>query len=153
MSDLQLWAQRWGVPQEALNELGINLTPAPSPPDLTSEAGVSKHVRLQFAGIGAMLWRNNVGVLQDERGVPVRYGLCNESSQMNKRVKSSDLIGIRPVVITQEMVGHTIGQFVAREAKRPGWKYLGTPREKAQLKFLEIVISKGGDGAFTVGDL
>lgn len=115
------------------------------------ESTVSKAVRLTFAHEGSVLWRNNVGVLKNERGVPIRFGLANESNQMNKRIKSSDLIGIRPVLVTQEMVGTVIGQFVARETKRSGWVFKGTPREQAQLKFIELVISKGGDACFTTG--
>lgn len=116
---------------------------------MKSESTVSKEYRLAFANDGGVLWRNNVGVLMDARGVPVRFGLANESSQMNKRTKSSDLIGIKPVLITQDMVGTVIGQFVAREVKREGWVYKATEQERAQLKYHELVISKGGDACFT----
>jgi hypothetical protein len=73
----------------------------------------------------------------DERGVPVRYGLANESAKINKIVKSSDLIGIS-----------SQGQFLAIECKRPGWKYTGNEHEAAQLAFITFIHSMGGDAKF-----
>lgn len=58
--------------------------------------------------LGARVWRNNVGVLPDKRGVPVRYGLATGSS---------DLIGFVPVTITPDMVGQTVAVFVSVETK------------------------------------
>lgn len=155
--NLYTWAKRWNIPLAALQDLkqqlGYDGTPAP--PDareMHSEQGVTKAVRLEAAGKGAVLWRNNVGVMQDEHGNVVRFGLCNESSQLNKKFKSSDLVGLRPVTITPEMVGTILGQFVAREVKAPGWKYSGTAREEAQLRFLQLVLTHGGDACFTTGE-
>ena len=150
------WAKRWNIPDAAMYELrwemGVGEFPAhPGPSEITTEFTASKNVRLTHAKAGGILWRNNVGVLNDERGIPVRFGLANDSKQMNEKVKSSDLIGLSPVIITEDMVGDTFGRFVAREVKKPGWKYTGTPRERAQKKFIEIVISFGGDAAFTTG--
>lgn len=117
-----------------------------------SESASQAAVRLEASRLGIKLLRNNVGVLQDARGVPVRYGLANESHSVNAAVKSSDLIGWRPVLITQQHVGQVIGQFVSRECKRPGWKYSGTDREKAQLAWLTLVASGGGDASFCTGE-
>lgn len=118
-----------------------------------SEAAIQTRVRLDATKAGWRLWRNNVGALIDERGIPVRYGLCNDTKAMNERIKSSDLIGIRPVRIGPEHVGTVIGQFVAREVKHGGWSYTGTKRELAQSNFLALVNSLGGDGKFTTGRL
>ena len=97
------------------------------------------------------MWRNNVGVLVDRTGRPVRFGLANESSALNARLKSSDLIGWRAVIVTPEMVGRRIAQFVSRECKAPGWTYRGDPREAAQKAWLDLVTTAGGDACFTTG--
>ncbi len=92
--------------------------------------------------------RNNSGAWTDETGRVVRYGLGNVSKQFNAVMKSSDYIGVEPVVITQDMVGQTIGRFWAREYKPEGWVYTGTPREVAQKVFIDKVNSLGGNAAF-----
>ena len=147
------WARKHGVSHHAVLELqqvfGLD---QPATQIGMAESAVQIRVRLEASKVGARLWRNNVGVLQDERGVPLRYGLCNESKAMNSSIKSSDLIGIRPLIVTQAMVGMTHGIFTAREVKKQGWTFKGTPREQAQLKFLEIVNALGGDGKFTTGE-
>lgn len=151
---LSAWAQRWGINPQAVAELRAILQCTPDgqvTEGLQSEAGVQAAVRLEASQRGLRLWRNNVGACVDERGNYVRYGLANESTRMNAAIKSSDLIGIRPVMVTPEMVGRVVGQFVAREIKAPGWVYKGTPREEAQLKFLQLVTSMGGDAAFANG--
>lgn len=146
------WQRKHGITAEALADLvtmvGLD---APRSSKGTPEARVQDEARLLASKMGWRLFRNNVGVLKDERGVPVRYGICNDSPAMNKRIKSSDLIGIRPVVITPDMVGSTIGQFVAREVKKAGWKYKGTEHEQAQLAFGTLIIGLGGDFKFWNG--
>lgn len=52
---------------------------------------------------------------------------------------TSDLIGLRSVVITPEMIGQRVAIFAAVEIKRPGKR--GTPEQK---KFIEVVKSLGG---------
>lgn len=147
------WQRKHGITAEALADLvtmvGLDV---PRSTKGTPEARVQDEARLLASKMGWRLFRNNVGVLKDERGVPVRYGIANDSPAMNKRIKSSDLIGIRPVVITPDMVGSTIGQFVAREVKKAGWKYKGTEHEKAQLAFGTLIIGLGGDFKFWNGE-
>ena len=98
-----------------------------------------------------MLWRNNVGVSFDETGRPVRYGLANLTAAMNARYKSSDLIGITPVTITQEMVGKVLGVFTSIETKRETWKFRGTKRDVAQLRWINLIKEYGGIGQFSKG--
>ena len=113
-----------------------------------SEAKVSQEIELEAPKHGVTLWRNNVGVATDHSGRPVRYGLCNKSPQQNKEFKSADYIGVTPIVITQEMVGKTIGVFTSIEAKRFPWTYTGKGREGPQNKWRLLVESLGGIAMF-----
>lgn len=117
-----------------------------------SEAAVKNRIRLEASEKGARLWINNIGAFHTINGDFVRYGLANESKQQNAHIKSSDLIGIKPVLITQELVGSKIGQFLCREVKRAGWHYGHTAREKAQLNWINLINSLGGDAAFATSD-
>lgn len=120
---------------------------------MRSEASNLDRVKLHASKAGVRVWRNNVGAVYTADGKRlIRYGLGNESAQMNAVFKSSDLIGIRPVVITPDMVGKTIGQFVAREVKGEGWKFTGTPRELAQKAFIDFINSMGGNACFSTGE-
>ena len=93
--------------------------------------------------------RNNSGALKDSNGRLIYYGLGNISSKHSKILKSSDLIGIRSVLITPDMVGKTIGVFTALEVKREGWKRKANdPREIAQSAFLNLVKARGGIASF-----
>lgn len=149
--NLTQWAIKWGVPYEAVEDLRREfgaISTEPSPQAGESEAAVQNRVRLEASRKGLRVWRNNLGACMDENGNFIRYGLANDSKKMNDLVKSSDLIGIRPVDIQQHHVGHRVGQFVAREVKAGNWSYTGTAREEAQLRFLELIASLGGDAAF-----
>lgn len=151
------WAVRHHVGMDALNELqrlmGM-LGDHTMPPQVagTSEAAVQSVVRLEAARKGVKLWRNNVGALIDSRGIPVRYGLANDSKQLNEAIKSADLIGWRPLRIGQQHVGHTVAQFVSRECKRRDWRYTGDPHEVAQLAWASLIVADGGDAAFCNGE-
>ena len=119
-----------------------------------NEATVQSMVRLEAARRGWKLWRNNVGVLLDAKGRPVRYGLANDSKQVNAAVKSADLIGIRPVVITPAMVGQVIGQFVSIECKHDDWRpSMSDEHEVAQARWAELVLLAGGYAIFSTGQL
>jgi len=153
--NLTAWAIKWGVSYGALLDLMTQMGTAPDhTPEVADgddEQAVQTRVRLEASSKGARLWRNNVGACVDNRGNFVRYGLANDSKQVSKHIKSSDLIGLKPVQILPEHVGHVFGQFMAREVKRPGWTYADTERERAQLKFIELITSMGGDACFVTG--
>lgn len=146
------WARQEGIPFEAIRRLQVllgtvDLEPATGEPG-RSEASVSAAVELRASQLGGVLWRNQVGAAFMQDGTFLRFGIANESEKMNKRIKSSDRIGIRPTLIEQHHVGSIFGKFWCREVKKRDWVYTGTERELAQLKFLELVISMGGDAAF-----
>lgn len=152
--NLSLWARRWNVSEEAINDLhnilGLNHTGVVS--DGLSEAAIQNIIRLEASKKGCRLWRNNVGATYTPDGAFIRYGLANESSGVNKQIKSADLIGIRPIKITQNMVGATLGQFLSREVKAANWRYANTEREQAQLRWAELILSFGGDACFVNGE-
>jgi len=153
---LHTWAARWQIPIGAIAELqqiyGLDGTPGNESHAGKSEAYAQSQVVLEGARKGVRLFRNNVGVLEDKTGRPVRYGLANQSKEVNAVIKSGDLIGIRPVLITVDLVGATLGQFVSREIKAPGWRYAETEREVAQLRWAEMICALGGDAAFATGE-
>lgn len=108
-----------------------------------SERRIQSEILLALAEHGLSGWRQNVGTgwagevqkLKDGSVLirnprPLKAGLCRGSS---------DIIGLRPVVVTPEMVGQTLAQFAAIEVKQPG-----SYPTKDQRHFLEFVQSKGG---------
>lgn len=150
---LRTWAAKHGVPFGAILELeqmmGISAMPsAPIDGEYGSESKQQSLIRLEASNKGIYLWRNNVGALKDVRGVPVRYGLANESKKQNEGLKSADLIGWRPVVIQPWMVGYKIAQFMSVEVKEQGWVYTGDEHETAQKAWADLVLASGGDARF-----
>ena len=116
---------------------------------MKSESEIDEEIKLEAAvKFRSHLWRNNVGAMFDAVGRMVRYGLANDSKAMNEKLKSGDRVGITPIVITQAMVGKTVGVFTSIEVKKENWKWTGTEREKAQLAWVELVQEKGGIAGF-----
>jgi len=77
------------------------------------------------------LFRNNTGTLPDPRtGRPVQFGLARGSA---------DLIGLRTVTITPDMVGQQVAVFTSIEVKTPK----GRPTAEQQ-NWLNMVQSLGG---------
>ncbi len=95
-----------------------------------TETALLSRLLLRASALGMRLFRNNVGLLRDANGRPVRYGLC---------VGSSDLIGWTPYTVKPEDVGRTLALFTAIEAK------IGRNQPtEAQGHFLDVVRAAGG---------
>jgi hypothetical protein len=120
----------------------------PPPPFGNSESDTSQQLIQNARFFRCTLFRNNSGACKDETGRVIRYGLGHISP--NQQIKSSDWIGITEVVITQEMVGRTLGVFTAFETKKRDWKPTKKfdEREIKQNNFLQFIISKGGIAHF-----
>lgn len=116
-----------------------------------SEKYEQEQIQLWCGRINLPLWQNTSGVLPDQNGRPVRFGLGNVSAKVNAVWKSSDLIGIYPRVIRQEDVGKMIGQFLAVEVKREGWRGPTTKHELGQERFHQTVQQYGGLAMFAAG--
>jgi hypothetical protein len=84
-----------------------------------NEKHLQNRIMIEVSLLGHTVFRNNTGVLKDERGIPVRFGLC---------VGSSDLIGWT-----------SDGRFLAIEVKMPGKN-----PSRAQLNFIDAVNDSGG---------
>lgn len=82
----------------------------------------------------------------------MRFGLGNDSAQLNERIKSSDLIGWRSLVIAPGHVGLTVAQFVSFEIKASDWHLTpGDKRAQAQKRWIDLVTGDGGEARFVTG--
>lgn len=153
---LYAWAQRHGLSVAAMQELAAVVAPPPAPDAAPahsdSEAYAQSLVRLEAAQHGCYLFRNNSGALKDDKGRLVRFGLGNDSAATNERLKSSDLIGWRPMLVEPHHVGMILAQFLSREIKPRGWRYTGRGREAAQAAWIQLVLAHGGDACFATGE-
>ena len=149
--EIRAWAVRHHVGEDALAELAAMLGSGGTEESGAGEGNVPSRVRLAAPGQAMRLWRNNVGVLKNEQGVPVRYGLANDTKALNERLKSADLIGWRRVLVTPEMAGTVVAQFVSIECKREGWRFSGDERETAQQRWAALVAAEGGYARFVTG--
>ncbi len=85
-----------------------------------TEGDIMREIMIALSAAGALIFRNNCGVLLDRNGRPVKFGLA---------VGSGDLIGIWP----------PDGKFISIEVKKPGKK--ADPKQTA---FIDAVRRKGG---------
>jgi hypothetical protein len=95
-----------------------------------TEQQTQQQIRLELSRGPVRLWRNNTGTLLDRNGRPVQFGLCKGSS---------DLIGLRTVTVTPEMVGQRLAVFAALEVKAPKGRLTSEQRS-----FLGMVEEMGG---------
>ena len=162
------WARRHPAAAADLQE-ELGALPWPTNTDNTgkSEAWAQQQVRFTASRAGAMAWRNNVGATpaaikttcpkcQNRYQIkqqPVRYGLANDSMQLNESIKSHDLILAIPRLITPQMVGQTIAQFGSVEVKKPGWRYTGVGTEPGQALWGVLMHSIGAYSCFSTGEL
>ncbi|AUR83587.1 hypothetical protein NVP1072O_28 [Vibrio phage 1.072.O._10N.286.48.A12] len=124
---------------------------------MTPEARASQQCRLFAGRHKCRLFRNNSGVLPDQHGTPVFFGLGNTPKKVaGKKVseirKSSDDIGYTIVTVTPEMVGHQLAVFTTIEYKAAGFKikavYPEKSREAKQLVWIDMAKKAGGIGGF-----
>lgn len=83
------------------------------------EANIQRLIMMAVSEAGCLVWRNNVGTLKNQAGIPIKFGLC---------VGSSDLIGV-----------HYSGRFMAIEVKTE----TGRIRPE-QITFIDAVNKRGG---------
>lgn len=95
-----------------------------------SEQRLQQEIRIELSRGPVRLFRNNTGTLLDRNGRPVQFGLCKGSS---------DLIGLRSVTVTPEMVGQRLAVFAAVEVKAPRGRL--TAEQEA---FIAMVREMGG---------
>jgi len=116
------------------------------------EGAVIARILIEASSAGWRLFRNSTGQAWAGRqvgetilGGGIRAVILEAPRRISfgLAVGSSDLIGWRPVTITPDMVGRTIAQFVALEAKSDGYKTV----TEEQGAFLAAVARAGGYAA------
>ena len=83
------------------------------------ESDIMRSIMLALSDAGAVIWRNNCGVLKNPAGIPIKFGVGNPGG--------SDLLGIYK------------GKFCAFEVKTEKGKVT-----EAQLRFINAVINNDG---------
>lgn len=160
MSILNDWANRHAVTPAAMAELYLLMGFTPEVPELCQgkdESYVQSFLRLAGPPLGFNLARNNRGALPNERGVPIRFGLWNDTAALDKVCKSGDLVGYQSGWFrdyeTAEPV--KVAVFTMVECKHAGWPGFNPndKREAAQQRCLSMVLSAGGIAAFSTGEL
>ena len=128
-----------------------------------SESANQNHIRRVLHERGIRLFRNNRGQLLDKRGVPVRFGLANDTVAEGEQLKSGDLIGWETRLVTPDMVGTHVAVFKSIEVKPDGWKPPGVGPVKdsrgkltayghflGQKNWVDLVNDEGGVAGFMI---
>lgn len=136
--NFKAWAERWDIHPQAVAELALMIQPIEHTSPSSSEQATQQAIRLESFKHGNAMWRNNNGACFDDTGRMIRYGVGNDSKQINEKWKSGDLIGIQ---------GST-GRLVMCEVKRPDWRAPENDRDIAQQNALTQVNALGGIGFF-----
>ena len=71
------------------------------------ETKIQNRIMMDMSKKGYLVWRNQVGLFKTMDGRAVNIGIKG----------SSDLMAVKPTVITPDMVGQTLAVFVAVEVK------------------------------------
>jgi hypothetical protein len=112
-----------------------------------SESNIQARTRLAATAKRWRLWRNNRGAAKTDSGSYIRFGLANDSKTIGDVLKSGDLIGWRPVIITADMVGKVLAQFVSVECKGSD-SHTDKERLEAQERWANLVNREGGYAVF-----
>ena len=109
--------------------------------------------RIELSKQGIMNFRNNTGMGWAGKSVKIykqQSVVCKPGDVVVRQARplhaglcegSSDIIGIESVVITEDMVGKTVGIFLAEEIKTPTGRVSGK-----QQVFIDNVNEAGGIG-------
>lgn len=111
----------------------------------SSEKDIQNEIRIATSKMGMRVFRNSTGVAFREKSGEHLCEKCRKKTRVVKFglcVGSSDLIGWMPVVITEELVGKTVGVFIALEVKTPKGRV-----SKEQQTFIREATKSGGIAA------
>lgn len=89
--------------------------------DFKNETDFRNWLQCELSKHGIRAWRHFVGLLYTQEGNPIKIGSDGQS----------DMWGIMPVKVTQEMVGTTVGIFISIETKSQHGR---TQKKRAKLQ-------------------
>ena len=103
------------------------------------ETNIMNKIMLRMSKKGYLCWRNQVGLFKTMDGTrTVPIGVKG----------SSDIMAVKPTVITQDMVGRTVGIFVAVEVKTATGRQSQDQKnwqKVAESKGIEYILARSED--------